>query len=267
MVDGESRVLKLLKFFITIGILLAILKGLSMIPTHSVHPFLADGLMRVQMVERSMENFSANVRDTFTAVSRRRDIQKEKIIESKTEQAAALLDSAIIAENNLLREKLKFQQQYAKTIIPAAVIARGIDNWFNFITVNKGSADGIRPEMVVINEAGLVGYAAEVFPHSSRVIVILDPQVHLSCMNERTKEIYVLKGAVLHPLEVKYATIHSDIRSGDVLVTSGYSYRYKKGIPVGIVEEVNQPKNKLFKVVDVRPVVNFSKLDIVFFTW
>lgn len=250
----------------TIIVLLGIVKGLSLIPVRSVHPFLADVLVRVQMVEIVIETRLAAAGDVFSAALTRRTIERSEQALRKQTETVQMLNAAIVAENNLLRSKLGFRSTYARTLISAQVIGRSVDNWFHFITVDKGSDDGVRPEMVVVNESGLVGYAAEVNPKSTRIILIIDPQVLISVMNERSKEIYVLKGAVLRPLDVKYATIHSDCQAGDVLVTSGYSYRYKRGIPVGVVTGVVLPKNKLFKRVDVKPVVDFSRLDVVFFS-
>jgi len=76
---------------------------------------------------------------------------------------------------------------------------------------------------------------------------------------------YVLTGKGLNRLDLKYATLHSDIRIGDKLLTSGYSYRYRKGIPVGVVTAVHLPRNSLSKKVTVKPSSDLSGLDIIFF--
>jgi rod shape-determining protein MreC len=154
---------------------------------------------------------------------------------------------------------------YTNTLIPAEVISRSPSQWTSFIEVDKGAAAGIRQNTAFINEDGLIGIATEVGEQSTKVLLISDPHMQISCMNQRTGEIFILSGMLLQPMDMKYVTIHSDIQPGDILVTSGYSYRFRKGVPVGYVHSVKTIKNSLLKRVSVLPIARLNRLDIGFF--
>ncbi|GBR76072.1 rod shape-determining protein MreC, partial [Candidatus Termititenax persephonae] len=172
---------------------------------------------------------------------------------------------ALVHENNRLRAALYFQRGYAGGLIPAEVVGRSADHWHRFVTAAKGTRSGVAAYMAVIDAQGLVGYVSEVGRDSARIMLLTDPLVNVSCANERTGDIYIVSGQGNGGLELKYATLHSDIREGDRLLTSGYSYRYKKGLPVGVVAQVDHGQKKLAKRVSLKPIADIAGLDIVFF--
>ncbi|MDR1997393.1 MAG: rod shape-determining protein MreC, partial [Candidatus Margulisbacteria bacterium] len=133
-----------------------------------------------------------------------------------------------------------------------------------FVTAGKGAADGLRPEMIAVDAGGLVGSVYAAGRHSAQVLLITDPLSSVSVVNERTGEIYVLTGQDFDRLDLQYATVHSDLRVGDRLLTSGYSYRYPKGLPVGTVTAVRLPPNSLTKKAVVKPAADLAGLDIIF---
>jgi rod shape-determining protein MreC len=254
-----------LKLLLIVLFLSGALKLLDLLPLEKTPAFLTDKIAALQRIENRAENWLADFAETLrlTAVKRERDRQYDTLY--RKQRAAETLLQAAIYDNKRLREALRFQRGYSGGLVPAEITGRSADQWFRFALAGKGAKDGVRAGQAVISEQGLVGYAETAGADSARVILITDPLVNVSCVNERTGGIYVLTGKDHERLELKYATRHSDIQEGDSLLTSGYSYRYKRGLPVGVVTSVELAANNLVKKVVVAPYADLSNLDIVFF--
>ena len=255
-------------YFLRLAVILALLYGVvklsGLIPTDRLSPFVTDKIAALQKAEQfiwlSGQDFAAAFQ--YVASQRRQD-KEQKILDEKqlTEKSLA---EALIYENNRLRNMLSFSRNYSGVAIPAEVVGRSGDQWFRFVTVDKGSAAGLRQSMTAVDPDGLVGYVYELGNNSAKIILLTDPLVSISCVNERTGDIYVLTGSTAGRLEIQYATLHSDIAVGDKLLTSGYSYRFRKGIPVATVVSVTLPKNSLAKKATAKPLANITGLDILF---
>jgi rod shape-determining protein MreC len=255
----------LLKLLLIIVFLSAVLKLLAFLPLERAPLFLTDKIAALQKLEKSAENWLADFAETFRLVAVRRERDRQYEILYHRQRAAETLLQAAAYENNRLRDALRFQRSYSGNLIPAEITGRSADQWFRFVLVGQGTKAGVRAGQAVIAEQGLIGYAETAGADSARVILLTDPLVNVSCVNERTGAIYVLTGLDHNRLELKYATQHSDIQEGDRMLTSGYSYRYKKGLPVGVVTRVELAANNLTKKVVVTPYADLSSLDIVFF--
>ncbi|MDR1114520.1 MAG: rod shape-determining protein MreC [Candidatus Margulisbacteria bacterium] len=255
----------LLKLLILIVCLGGALKLLAFLPLEKAPLFLTDKIAALQKMEKGVENWLADFAETFRLVAVRRGRDRQYEILYRQQRAAETLLQAAAYENNRLRAALRFQRGYSGYLTPAEITGRSADQWFRFVLAGQGAKAGVRAGQAVIAEQGLVGYAEAAGADSARVILITDPLVNVSCVNERTGAIYVLAGKDHNRLELKYATQHSDIQEGDRLLTSGYSYRYKKGLPVGVVTRVELAANNLTKKVVVTPCVDLSRLDIIFF--
>jgi len=255
----------LLKISLSCLAIILILKLISYIPANRIQSSLAKKLLFLQKQEQKLEDYFSNLYLTFKTVGLKREgEQKYRILyqEAKTKN---ILKKALIYDNQYLVEKLGFKRKFQYKLISGQIISRQSDSWFNFLMVNKGKESGIRKDMPVINEEGLIGHVDKVFPDSCQVVLLIDPRIQISCKIERTKEIGVLSGQLTKPMKLDYIDYNSDLQEGDLLLTSGYSMRYPRGIPVGLVSKITKRKNIYYKTVFVKPLVNFSKLDIVFF--
>jgi rod shape-determining protein MreC len=255
----------LIKIIFIFTITFGILKGISLLPTERIPVFFTDRIVTVQSWVKNLEAISSTITETFTMLTLQR--QKDRRYEILYNQLLAqkTLQDGLEIENTLLKRKLGFKQTYTSGLISAEIISRSPSQWSSFIEVNKGRSDGVRENMAFINESGLIGIAYSVREQSTQVLLISDPRMQISCMNQRTGEILIISGMLLQPLDMKYVTQHSDIQQGDILLTSGYSYRFRKGIPVGYVHSVKSSKNSLLKRVSVLPIARLNTLDIGFF--
>ncbi len=119
-------------------------------------------------------------------------------------------------------------------------------------------------EMTVLDQNGsLVGRVAKVNERTSLVMTLLHPGSKVSGLIQRTREVGILSGG--HPgiLELNYLPKESEARRGDIMLTSGLSTLYSKGIPIGKVLKVGETNSSFFLKITVNPAVSFSKLEEV----
>ncbi len=165
-----------------------------------------------------------------------------------------LEDSAIVSNG---------EQQF--DFILAHVISNSISQTNNYITINRGSAEGIKPEMGVVDQNGVVGMVNVVGTHSARIISLLNPNLRLSC---KLKNSEYFGSMVWDGKSPEYAVLqelpkHVIYHKGDTIVTSGYSAVFPEGIIVGIVDGNYNGVNENFISLKIKLTTNFSQLSTV----
>ncbi|HMW35156.1 MAG TPA: rod shape-determining protein MreC [bacterium] len=168
-------------------------------------------------------------------------------------------------ENVRLRQLVEFRSRFPLSVRPARIIARESRPAISNIVLDKGSADGIRLHQNVINEYGLVGQIAEVFEEHSVCQMLLDKNFRVASKIQRTRA----NGVVFwpgNPDEVAFYGVlkNLDVRIGDVILTSEYSEYFLPNFRVGVVTEVNNEIEGLFKDIRVQTAVDFDRLEEVF---
>ena len=149
--------------------------------------------------------------------------------------------------------------------ILAHVISNSISQPQNFITINRGSSDGIAPEMGVVDQNGVVGIVNVVGPHSARVISLLNPMFRLSC---KVKGSNFFGSLVWDGKDAGHALLeemprHVKFEKGDTIVTSGYSSVFPEGLIVGtIVEQIKDTIDNFFSL-RIELSTDFSQLSTV----
>ena len=146
--------------------------------------------------------------------------------------------------------------------IVAHVINNSISRPFNYLTINKGSRDGIRPELGVIDQNGVVGIVSNVGQGSARVISLLNPHFRLSCKIKRSDYFGSLVWDGQSPDEALLEELprHTVFNIGDTIVTSGYSAVFPAGLPVAVVLDDNTDKNQNFFSLRVKLLADFTTL-------
>ena len=146
--------------------------------------------------------------------------------------------------------------------IVAHVINNSISHPFNYLTINKGSADGVKPELGVIDRNGVVGIVSTTGAHSARVISLLNPHFRLSCKIKRSDYFGSLVWDGNNPNEALLEELprHTIYEPGDTIVTSGYSAVFPSGLPVGTVMEAESDKNQNFFTLRIKLLSDFTTL-------
>ena len=172
-------------------------------------------------------------------------------------------------ENYRLREMLDFQERSSYELIPAEVIARDPSNWFETITINRGSAQGVRSGMAVITSQGLVGSVFKVSKTSSRILLLTDSRRAVSAMVMRSREpgsIGIVEGFSKENVTLRMSNLppEANIQPGDTIISSGLGGVFPKGLIIGTVLETGLDQYGLLQQAIVIPAVNFNRLEEVF---
>ncbi len=123
-------------------------------------------------------------------------------------------------------------------MVPATVVSNSVWKPKNHITINRGSADGIKPQMGVMDRGGVVGVVEVVAPHSARVISLLNSDLSISC-KLRGSEFFgrlAWEGGDPRYAVLDHLPKHTTYNVGDTVVTSGFSDVFPEGVIVGVVE-------------------------------
>lgn len=171
------------------------------------------------------------------------------------------------AETERLRILLDYRQAHQEQyeLLAARVIGRHPNNWFELITIDKGTRDGINPGMAVINADGLVGRVSSVSYNSSQVTLITDHEMAVGAIVQNSRETQgIIEGMgeanMLRMINIPY---YSKISQYEKVVCSGLSQFYPKGIQIGYVQTIEKEANGLLLTATIRPAVEFDKLEEV----
>lgn len=175
----------------------------------------------------------------------------------------------VLEENKELRVMLELKEEYNnyKFSPPCTVIARTTNDPYSSFTVDKGANDGIKPGDPVVTETGIVGVCFEVSPSTSKVRTLYSPKTAVGVYTVRTKAEGIAEGgydlAINGRIRMSYISKESDIREGDVIVTSG-SANYPAGQLIGTVESVEMEQNGLSKFAVIIPAEDPNTITSVF---
>jgi rod shape-determining protein MreC len=162
-----------------------------------------------------------------------------------------------------LRKLLDLKQALPDTTIAATVIAEDVTPWFRTVIVNRGSVDGVREGMPVVASAGVVGRIVRVASNSSRLLLVTDHASSIAATIQRSRARGVLKGRSTGVCSLEFTNRGEDVKTGDIVVTSGIGGVFPKGVPIGEVTMVKKGEFGIFQTVDVRPFVQLSSLEEV----
>lgn len=149
--------------------------------------------------------------------------------------------------------------------IVANVVNNSVHHPYNYITIDRGSADGIEPEMGVIDHSGVVGTVSAVSPHYARVISLLNPNFRLSCKIKNSEHFGSLVWDGTDPRRAMLEELprHTVFNVGDTVVTSGYSAVFPAGLPVGVILPDDGTHSENFFTLPVKLFADFSRLSNV----
>jgi len=176
------------------------------------------------------------------------------------------LQDELTAENERLRQALgfKYSNRYGFSLLPAQVIGKGASPWYSIIEINRGATSKVQVGVPAIVKEGLVGKVIEVSNFSSKVLLITDPDSGVAAVDQRSRDFGLIEGHSPEVLLMKYVSSAGDIKEEDKIVTSSISSIFPAGIPIGTVVRATKKEHDLFYQIEVKPSVNFSRLEEVF---
>jgi len=172
-------------------------------------------------------------------------------------------ENEIYLENRRLKELLHLKQESSFKVIAARVIGRSADNWSSVIIIDKGSYNGIKRGSVAITYLGLVGRVIETTASTSRLMLINDTNFAVSSIVQRSRQEGLVSGALGNSLIMKYLPQDCDIKVLDVVITSGLTDAYPKGLLIGTVIDIGEEFSGLRRYAIIKPAVNLSNIEEV----
>jgi rod shape-determining protein MreC len=173
---------------------------------------------------------------------------------------------SVVGENAQLRREMHLSASYVTTRrVFAQVVGRVPSNYKWAVFLDKGTQDGVRPDMAVINADGLVGKIVQATPHTSTVLLLIDPQAGAGARIEGIGDTGVIQGeGGSESLTLSFISPNANVAVGDTVITSGYDRGvFPPQIPIGTVNSVSVNRAQLEKAISVTPYVNFTSLDVV----
>ena len=192
----------------------------------------------------------------------RRNTENEALRrELQTLQVKLQEERAEAQRSGSLRQLLDMRERSELQTTAAEIIAAGASPEFRTMTIDKGSSDGLKPDMAVIAPAGVVGRVILPSSRAAKVQMLIDRNAAAGALIERTRAqgVVVGQGDILR---MEYVPGTADVQEGDLVVTSGIDGIYPKGFAIGTVEAVDRGPGT-YHEISVRPAVDFSRLEEV----
>lgn len=220
----------------------------------------------VSTVVRPVRNFFASLGDLGRLRDETERLQNELAQAQVTAQRATELEEQI---KELTRELDLNARWFTMKAVAVEVISKVAHNYRWAVTISKGSEDGIRPNMAVIDGSagtggGLVGKTVEpVTDDYATVLFLVDPQGAAAAKIEKVDDTGAVTGNGMgEPLSMEHVQPSSDVKIGQSVVTSYYnSGIFPPGIPIGTISAIQEDEAELEPEIDVEPVVDFENLE------
>lgn len=174
----------------------------------------------------------------------------------------------VLKEKGLDSARLYSMERLAPTeyqIFKANVIKNSLNKADNYITLDRGTTEGIRPEMGVVDANGVVGIVYKTSPHYSLVIPLLNSKSSISCKIVGSDYFGYLKweGGDSRFAYLKDLPRHAEFNLGDTVVTSGYSTVFPEGVMVGTVDDMSDSHDGLSYLLKIKLATDFGKVSNV----
>lgn len=192
--------------------------------------------------------------------------QYEQISEIRGYFGLRSQNERLAAENAALRNQIcsmdSTRNSETNYYLPAKAVQMTTNRLQNYLTINRGSKDGIRIGQGVRNEEGAVGIVRTVGRNYSVVLPIISTEMNLSCRFTKNDYLGTLKwdGKDNRFAQLTDVASHMVVNPGDTIVTSGLSPVFPEGIPVGIVENSILKEGESYHRIQVRLSTNFKRL-------
>jgi rod shape-determining protein MreC len=242
---------------------------LSLPPRVTVHLKLTIGSLFLPLfgLANTTQQLPADLADSV--LPRRELLQQIDRLRRENDQykALAVQTAALARENDQLHSLFGWQQQAPWKLKLANVVMRDPANWWRTVQIDLGSRDGLRENLPVLTAEGLVGRVSSVGLTRSQVVLIGDPNCHVSALAENPAHdtgIVSASGPLDTSLvDLTYLSGSASLKPGQNVFTSGLGGVFPKGIPVGQVVDSRPVEFGLYTEARVKLSANLGALDQV----
>jgi rod shape-determining protein MreC len=142
------------------------------------------------------------------------------------------------AQNRSLKALLDLPTLPGRKKLSAPVLSRSADNWWQQLTLGKGSVDGVKVDSVVVAPGGLVGRVMSVTLNTSRVLLLSDPNSQIGITVTRSRQVGIIRGQSDRYGVLEFFEKTPDVKMNDAIVTSTLSSRFPPGVVVGRISKL-----------------------------
>jgi rod shape-determining protein MreC len=216
-------------------------------------------------VQRGTASILGGIRHVWSGYVGLRQVRAENEVLRRqlAEAQIALQEQKALADRTRgLEQLLELRGRSNLRTAAAEIIAAGAVSDFRTVTIDKGTREGLRPDMAVIAPAGVVGRVVVPSASAAKVQLLIDRNAAIGALIERSRAQGVVVGAGDEWLRMEYVSEVADVAPGDIVVTSGIDGIYPKGFIIGRIETVERTGGA-YKRILVRPAVDFSSLEEV----
>lgn len=224
-----------------------------------ISPFLKTG----STLDKKYRDF----REGLKSLEQLEQQNKALIISNKDLSATNQTLRGLEAENNRLRNALGYKERAVFKLVPARIIARDASSWYSSVTIDRGSAEGLKDDMPVLTEEGLVGKTNIIAEHSATVILIADENCRVAANVENSREQGIVRGErtssnAMPQISLNFLSKTANLKSGQKVLTSGVGGVFPAGVLVGAVREFKT--RELDGQAGIVPAVDLTTLEDVF---
>ncbi len=250
------------------GVMLAFSSGSFVINFRSIGFSVVSTFSKgIHKVEDGLKDFVGSV----SALSKLRKDYNELVVKLENYEQMRRSNTEIRKENERLKELLDFSTSLEEKNYPSRIIARDTDNLYAYLTIDKGSAHGIKKNMPVIayqdGNTGVVGKIIQVGKYASIVLPIYNLNCNLSSRIQNTRDLGLVSGngSDGRPLSMKYIRkrVLDELHYGDIVVTSGENNNYMRDIPIGTISKITVLDYNSSLDIEIVPIIDFSRLENV----
>ena len=216
-------------------------------------------------VQRATMSFIDGVRGMWSGYVALQQVQQQNAAlkqELQTLQIRLQQERAEAQRTDNLRQLLELRERAQLDTTAAEVIAGAASPDFRTVTIDKGTSHGVGGDMAVISPAGVVGRVVLPSARASQVQLLIDLNAAAGALIERTRVQGVVVGVTNGMLNMRYVPGTADVKTGDLVVTSGIDGIYPKGFVIGTIDHVERGSGEYHEIA-VRPAVDFSRLEEV----
>lgn len=252
------------------GMLLAFHSGGFVISLQEV------GFTAVGAVEKQVSRVTGAVVNFFTSIGKLYHLQKDyDELMAKLQKLEAAQRNNVQLRNEVenLQDQLSYKKSLVEKSFGARIIARTRNTLNPLLTVDKGSVDGVKKNMAVHayqnGESGLVGRVVSVGLGTALVMPIYSLDAIVSARLDATRDLGLVygNGRSDEPLVMRYVRkrvgLLEELHYGDLIVTSGENENYSRDVVIGSVGKISVLDYDSSLEIEVKPVIDFSRLENV----
>jgi rod shape-determining protein MreC len=215
-------------------------------------------------VQRTTTSGIGSVRDVwhnYFALQQTRQENQQLRTEVAQLRVGLQQERALAEQSRMLQKLLDMKLETPLKTTAAYVIAGAASPDFRTATIDKGTSDGLKPDMAVISPAGVVGRIILPTSRAAKIQLLIDRDAAAGAVTERGRAQGVVVGTGTS-LRLDHVPGTADLKVGDRVVTSGIEGIYPKGFEIGQIESIERRAGD-FSAVIIRPAVEFSSVEAV----